>query len=76
MKWVETEDFFDEMDRNPQAVYVVQAYSPGLDGFEMGVFSTKAKAEAWCNRPEFDDRTCAVSPFVIDEPEFGNKQRN
>jgi hypothetical protein len=75
MKWAGEEDFFAAMDANPDAVYAVELYS-GTERRQLGLFSTKAKAAAWCDRPEFDEMTAVVCPFVIDEPDFGNAGQN
>lgn len=70
MKWISTDDFHKQMDENPNAVYVVETYN-GLDRKQLGLFSTKEKAQAWCDSWD-DDHSCVVCPFVIDEPDFGN----
>lgn len=71
MKRVGEEDFFKQMDENPNAVYVVESYH-GLDRKRLGLFSTKANADAYCqSRPE--EESCVVCPYVIDEPDFGNR---
>lgn len=70
MKWVSTDEFHKAMDENPSAVYVVEAYA-GPDRKQLGLFSTKNKAQVWCDAQD-DAVTCVVCPFVIDEPDFGN----
>lgn len=71
MKWITDDDFHAQMDADPKAVYVVELYD-GTDRQQTALFSTKANAEAWLARPEFEDATAVVCPFVIDEPEFRN----
>lgn len=74
MKWVSTEEFHEAMDKNPSAVYVVESYR-GIDRKQLGLFSTKERAEAWCNVWD-DDYSCVVCPYIIDEPDFGNKRHD
>lgn len=73
MKWVSSDEFEKRMDENPNAVYVVETYLDNGNRSETGIFSTKRKAEDWCYEPINDERTCVVAPYVIDEPDFGNK---
>lgn len=69
-KWVGEDDFFDRMDANPSAVYLVEEYS-GVDRQRTALFSTKEKAKEWM---DLQEGTCVCCPFVIDEPDFGNRK--
>ena len=71
MKWAGDEEFFSAMDANPNAVYAVEMYR-GVDRHQLALFASKAAADAWCQRPEFDEMAAVVCPYVIDEPDFGN----
>lgn len=70
MKWITSDEFHEMMDANPYAVYLVSVYENGKQVRE-AVFSTKAKVEAWTDSLP-DAYTCAVAPFVVDEPDWGN----
>lgn len=62
--------FFKAMDENPSAVYLVWSYE-GVDRESLAIFSTKAKADDFCTTIE---APCAVCPFIIDDPGFGNRK--
>ena len=64
----EDESFYKQMDDNPSAVYVVEAYNSG-ERECLALFSTKEKAQYWISLQKSPRVVC---PFVIDEPDFGN----
>lgn len=76
VKWSKKDKaLFASLDADPKAVYVVDAINEDAEGPNCitAIFSTKAAADAWCDAPENDDKSCVISPYVIDEPDFGNK---
>ncbi len=73
-KWANDDDFTNAVDQMENAVFVVECYAPSGNRNEIALFSTKERAEAWMERPEFDDLTCVVIPYVIDDPDFGNRK--
>lgn len=64
------DDFFKAMDENPSAVYVVESYH-GVDRQCLGIFSTRDKADAWM---ESQEEICVCCPYMINDPDFGNRK--
>lgn len=61
------EQFFRLHDAEPRGVYLVTVYPEERNA----IFGTKAAADAWLATLP-DEDTAVVSPYVIDEPDFGN----
>lgn len=64
----EVQTFYDRVDAMENGVVVAQFPQWG----KTGIFSTLEKAQRWADRERFDDSDqCVFSPYVIDEPDWG-----
>lgn len=67
--------FRDKHDTSPIGVWLVFEFGEirGEDADRVGVFSSLEKADAWAKATHLP---CIISPYIIDEPEWGEGGKN
>lgn len=64
-------DFYEQHCAMPGGVVIAFCYDGDGEAAETGVFSTLEKASEWVSAHQIEG-SVIFSPYVIDQPEFGN----
>ena len=66
--------FYSRHSGGSGAVIVVQAFQQGSVDPRMGIFGSLETAHAWM-RGLGDEYTSVVSPYIVDDPDWGNESQ-